>query len=329
MSREAGSKSSVAAAKRALLAKLLRRAEIALPARAQMARRAPSAPAPLSFAQERLWFLDQLDSGASVYNISRAMRLRGRLDTSALVKGLDAIVQRHEILRTSFRSGADGPVQQALAKLSLNVPVIDLSGLSGAERRAALQRTLAEQANRAFDLASAPMLRARLIKLGNTDHVLLLVLHQLVCDGWSMRLFCRELGIFYRRFIGRRTAAPAELPIQYRDYALGQPERFQTKLLGQQLAYWRERLRDSLPGIALPTDHPRPARQTFHGARLPLSLPAARVRALGRLGAQRRRDAFHDPDGGSQRFVMALLGSARTSPSGFPLATVLRPTARG
>src|SRR4026207_1660220 len=122
-SREVKSESGVDAAKRALLAKLLGREGIALPAREDRALRAPLATAPLSFAQERLWFLDQLDPGASVYNISRAMRLRGRLYTGALVKSLDAIVQRHEILRSTFRSGEDGSVQEALAKLSLTVPV--------------------------------------------------------------------------------------------------------------------------------------------------------------------------------------------------------------
>ncbi len=141
-------------------------------------------------------------------------------------------------------------------------------------------------------MSAAPLLRARLFKLGHNDHVLLLVLHQLVCDGWSMRLFCRELGIFYRSYVGRRTAALGELPIQYRDYALRQRELFQSKLLEQQLAYWRERLRDSLPGIALPTDRPRPARQTFHGARLPLRLPTTRVRALRTLGAQEGATLF-------------------------------------
>ena len=291
-SRETGSGSAVDAAKRALLAKLLRREGIEVPAPARHRQRAPSATAPLSLAQERLWFLDQLDSGAPVYNISRAMRLRGRLDTGALAKALNAIVQRHEILRTRFQSGIGGPVQQALPRLSLNVPVVDLSGISGATRDAALQHTLAKQASVPFDLTVAPLLRARLIKLGKADHVLLWVLHQLVCDGWSMRLFCRELELFYRRFVGRRTAAPAALPIQYCDYALGQRERFQTKPPRQQLAYWRERLRDSLTGIALPADHPPPARQTFRGARLPLSLPAAPVRALRRLGAQEGATLF-------------------------------------
>ena len=285
-SRGIGSKAGVDAAKQALLAKLLRRAGIALPARAEMAPRAPSATAPLSFAQERWWFLDQLDAGASVHNISRAMRLRGRLDRGALVHGLDAIVQRHEILRTSFRRGENGPVQEPVAKTSLSIPVVDLGKLPAPERRAQLQRTLAEEANAVFDLASAPLLRARLIKLATTEHVLLLVLHPLVCDGWSMRLLCRELGIFYRFYVGRRTTTFAELPMQYRDYALGQRQRFQGEVLGQQLAYWRERLRNSLPGISLPTDHPRPARQTFRGTRLAVNLPCAQVGALKTVGAR-------------------------------------------
>ena len=214
-SREVKSESGVDAAKRALRAKLLRREGIALPAREDLALRPPLTTAPLSFAQERLWFLDQLDPGASVYNISRAMRLRGRLDTGALVQSLDAIVQRHEILRSSFRSSEDGPVQEALARISLDVPVIDLCKRSEPARRAELERILAGEANTAFDLAAAPLLRARLIKLGNADHVLLLVLHQLVCDGWSMRLFCRELGIFYRSYVGRpnRGACRAADPI--------------------------------------------------------------------------------------------------------------------
>ena len=168
-SREVKSESGVDAAKRALLAKLLGREGIALPAREDRALRAPLATAPLSFAQERLWFLDQLDPGASVYNISRAMRLRGRLYTGALVKSLDAIVQRHEILRSTFRSGEDGSVQEALAKLSLTVPVMDLCKLSGPARRMQLQQTLAGEANTAFDLSAAPLLRALQAMAGPTD----------------------------------------------------------------------------------------------------------------------------------------------------------------
>ena len=246
-SRETGSGSAVDAAKRALLAKLLRREGMQWPA--------PRSTVRARHRPLRRCHLRKNGCGFSINSIPELPSITfpapcacaADLDTGALAKSLDAIVQRHEILRTRFRSGIDGPVQQALPRISLNVPVIDLSGLSGTARRRRCNALGGASEHGPFDLAVAPLLRARLIKLGNTDHVLLWVLHQLVCDGWSMRLFCRELEFFIDAMSAAELRRLAALPIQYRDYALGQRERFQAKPPRQQLAYWRERLRDSLP----------------------------------------------------------------------------------
>ncbi|MGH7852228.1 MAG: condensation domain-containing protein, partial [Candidatus Binatia bacterium] len=185
-------------ARRELLARLLNEEGIALPAaRATRVQERAGFP-PLSFSQERLRFLDQLDPGNAAYNIARALRLKGVLDRQALARGIDEIVRRHEILRTVFPCADDRPIQQVLAQVKIDLPLVDLSTLPQPQRRVEASRVLSEETAGRFDLQRAPLIKARLIRIGKAEHVLLLVAHQMVCDGWSMNLLLREWAILYR-----------------------------------------------------------------------------------------------------------------------------------
>ena len=271
-------------ARRELLARLLDEEGIELPVdkTAPAQRRAESAP--LSFSQERLWFLHQLDPGNALYNIARALRVKGDLDCGAIARGFDAIVRRHEILRTVFPCAGGEPVQQVARELKVDLPLTDLRALSRSQRRSGMLRILAEESGTPFDLERGPLIKACLIKLGKAEHVLLVVSHQIVCDGWSMDLLLRELEQLYRSYIGVKSTRLPELKVQYRDYAAWQREHLGRSTLKGQLEYWQARLDNSASGIAFVTDHPRPAVQSFRGARLPFVIPAALVRHLQKLG---------------------------------------------
>ncbi|MET0396001.1 MAG: amino acid adenylation domain-containing protein, partial [Longimicrobiaceae bacterium] len=240
---------------------------------------------PLSFAQERLWFLDRLEPGSAVYNIPVAWRLGGAPDVAALRRALGEIVRRHETLRTVFAQVDGSPVQVIAPSGAFALPVEDLSGLGEADREAALGRRAGEEARRPFDLAAGPLFRAALLRLGAGDHVLLFSMHHIVSDGWSMGVFHRELSALYAAYREGRGSPLAELPVQYADYAAWQREHLRDGVLEGELAYWRERLADAPALLELPTDHPRPAEQGFRGASERVQLPPEvleRLRALGR-----------------------------------------------
>ncbi|HEU0078279.1 MAG TPA: condensation domain-containing protein, partial [Longimicrobiaceae bacterium] len=240
---------------------------------------------PLSFAQERLWFIDRLEPGSAVYNIPVAWRLAGALDEAALERALGEIVRRHEALRTVFAEVDGSPVQVIAPFAGFARPVEDLPGLGEADREAAVGRRAGEEARRAFDLSAGPLFRAALLRLGAEDHVLLLSMHHIVSDGWSMGVLYRELSALYEAYREGRESPLAELAVQYADYALWQREHLRDGVLEGELAYWRERLADAPTLLELPTDHPRPAVQSFRGASERVQLPPEvleRLRALGR-----------------------------------------------
>jgi amino acid adenylation domain-containing protein len=226
---------------------------------------------PLSFAQERLWFLDQLEPGSTVYNLANGMRLKGTLRAAALEQSLNEIVRRHEALRTTFKSVEGSPRQVVTSGLTLALPVVDLSNLSAAEREAEAQRLADEENQRAFDLGRGPLLRAKLLRLGREDHVLLLNMHHIVSDGWSMGVLFRELSVLYEAFRKGERAPLADLPVQYADYAVWQREWLQGEVLETQLSYWKTQLAN-ITALQLATDRPRPAVQAFRGARQSLVL---------------------------------------------------------
>ena len=272
--------------RRALLQKLLR--QQAGPARepGALRPRAGGGPAPLSFAQERLWLIDRLEPGSDVYSIPMAWRLGGALDVAALERALGEIVRRHEALRTVFAEAVDGsPVQVIVPFGGFILPVEDLSGLGEADREAAVRRRADEEARLPFDLSAGPLFRAALLRLGAEDHVLLRSMHHIVSDGWSMDVFYRELSALYAAYRDGRESPLPELAVQYADYAVWQREQLAGETLDRQLAYWRERLAGAPELLELPTDHPRPAVQTYRGAVVPVELSPElleRLEALGR-----------------------------------------------
>ncbi|HEU4559433.1 MAG TPA: amino acid adenylation domain-containing protein, partial [Longimicrobium sp.] len=218
---------------------------------------------PLSFAQERLWFLDRLEPGSATYNIPAALRLTGALDERALERALGEIVRRHEALRTVFPEADGSPVQVIAPFGGFALPVKDLSDLSETDREAAVRRRAREEAARPFDLSAGPLFRAALLRLGEEEHVLLLSMHHIVSDGWSMGVLFRELSALYAAYREGGESPLAELAVQYADYAVWQREQLAGGVLDRQLAYWRERLAGAPELLELPTDHPRPAVQTY------------------------------------------------------------------
>jgi amino acid adenylation domain-containing protein len=240
---------------------------------------------PLSFAQERLWFLDRLEPGRATYNISAALRLAGVLDERALERSLGEIVRRHEALRTVFTEVDGSPVQVVAPFGGFPLPVEDLSGLGEANREAALRQRAREEAARPFDLSAGPLFRAVLLRLGAEDHALLLSMHHIVSDGWSTGVLFRELSALYAAYREGGESPLPELPVQYADYAVWQREQLADDVLDRQLSYWRERLADAPALLELPTDRPRPAVQAYRGATVPVELSAElleRLQALGR-----------------------------------------------
>ena len=276
---------SLSPEKRALLeARLLRERAAASPVRA-IGKRPETGPAPLSFAQQRLWFLDQLEPGRAHYNLPLALRLSGELDVAVLSRALDAIVGRHEALRTTFASQNGKPHQVVGAAPRVAVERRDLSTLPEGDRAPALRRLLAEAFVRPFDLSRDPMLRAALVREDDRSHVLLLMMHHIAADGWSIGVLLDELAALYRA--GRSGGEPQlpSLPVQYADYAVWQRDWLRGDVEEKQLGYWRQRLSGELPLLAMPTDRPRPAQQTFAGAqerRLMAPSLAEKLEALSR-----------------------------------------------
>jgi amino acid adenylation domain-containing protein len=237
--------------------------------------------APLSFAQQRLWFLNQLVTG-SANNIYLAIRLKGLPNIKALEESLNEIIRRHEALRTTFRSNGGRPVQVIAENMLLEMPLIDLSGQPRAEREVEAERLTREEAMRRFDLVKGPLFNAALIRLSEEEHILLLTMHHIVSDGWSMGVFTAELAALYKAYCNGEASPLPELPIQYADFAHWQREWLQGEVLENQLSYWRKQL-EGVPVLQLPTDHPRPAVQTYRGASQSLILSATLTEALNAL----------------------------------------------
>src|SRR5215813_3694172 len=232
----------------------------------KIVRRVPRGALPLSFAQQRLWFLDQLAPGSVAYNLSGRLHLEGRLDASALEASLNEIVRRHEVLRTIFSTRDGEPVQIMLSELRLPLPLTDLSHLQLTERETAIRQLCEEETLRPFDLSTGALMRASLLRLSKDEHVLLLSMHHIVSDGWSIGVLIRELAALYEAYAVRAESALKELSLQYGDYALWQREWLQGEVLDQQLAYWREQLGGELPVLQLPLDKPRLATSIFQSA---------------------------------------------------------------
>ena len=221
---------------------------------------------PLSFAQQRLWFLDQYETDRAVYNIPYALRLLGPLEVDRLRESLVRVVHRHEALRTSIAMVEGEPFQVIASTVVVDMPVVDLSGLPEEERDQQAWTSAVAEARRPFDLGCGPLVRAQLIRLSTQEHLLLLSLHHIIADGWSMGLLFEELKEYYRSLSVGAEARVAELPLHYADYAVWQREWLQGEELDRQAGYWKERLSGAPALLELPTDHPRPALQSYCGA---------------------------------------------------------------
>ncbi|HEX2187810.1 MAG TPA: amino acid adenylation domain-containing protein, partial [Longimicrobiaceae bacterium] len=249
-------------------------------------------PLPLSFAQQRLWFIDQLEPGSATYNMPSSQRLRGPLDPRVLERALGEVVRRHEALRTTFGETGGVPFQVVHPAGAARLELTDLSGLAPAEREADARRLVREEAQRPFDLRAGPLLRTRLLRLGEDDHVLLLTMHHIVSDGWSMGVLHREMSALYAAFARGEADPLPPLPVQYADYTVWQRRWVEGEVLRRQAEYWRETLAGAPELLELPADRPRPARQDFAGASLKVELDEALTAALKRLG-QRHGATLH------------------------------------
>lgn len=255
-------KTELSAAKQALLRARLKQGatkEDRIPRR-------QSTDAPLSFAQQRLWFLDQFYPRSCAYNVARVFRLVGNLDLDALQKAVNSMVQRHEILRTTFRIVKEEPVQVVAQECRAAIHTSDLRSIPATEREAKADQIVTNEVVRPFDLSSDMMLRATLLRVEDEEHVLVLMTHHIVSDGWSKGVMFRELAAFYNGAVRKEPVSLPELQIQYADFAAWQKNWVKGALLQKQLAYWKRQL-EGAPGLLeLPTDYPRPAVQGFSGA---------------------------------------------------------------
>jgi hypothetical protein len=246
----------------------------------------------VSFAQQRLWFLDQLEPGSGFYNIAGAVRLRGVLDAGALARSVQEVVRRHESLRTRFVSTNGRPAQIIESHMMVQLPVVDLSELDHTQKDAEVQRLAREEAQRGFDLSQGPLLRATLLKVDANEHVLLLTMHHIISDGWSVSVLMQEVSTLYERYSKGASAALPELAIQYADYAAWQRERLQGEVLDRELAYWKQQLADAPTVLDLPVDHPRPPVQTFRGATTTFRLSDELSGALKTLSRKQNTTLF-------------------------------------
>jgi len=244
---------------------------------------------PLSFAQQRLWFLDQWEPGTSTYNVHWAIRLRGALNVPALHRALESLVARHESLRTTFPA-VDGRPTQVIAEAAA-VP-FQVTELGPAPEAANVQALAEAEARRPFDLARGPLLRAKLLRAGAEEHVLLLTLHHIISDAWSAGVFFRELTALYRAEVEGRPSPLEGLSIQYADYAEWQRGAIQGAALERELDYWKQRLAGAEAVLALPADRPRPPMQSYRGAKVSKILPPDLVAALRALGRQEGATLF-------------------------------------
>ncbi len=241
---------------------------------------------PLSFTQQRLWFLDQLQRNSPAYNITIAHRVKGEVDIVALEQSMNEIIRRHEILRTTFKTVDGQPVQVIAQEFTLQIKVENLEQLPVDQREEEMQRRATEEAQEPFNLMAGPLLRAKLIQLNEREYVLLLTVHHIVFDGWSIGVLYQELATLYDAYVQRKVSPLPELPIQYADFAYWQRERLQGEILEAELSYWKQQLAGIPSVLELPTDRHRPAVQTFLGGLYSFVLPKSLSQSLQALSRQ-------------------------------------------
>ncbi|WP_237395520.1 amino acid adenylation domain-containing protein [Okeania sp. KiyG1] len=249
------------------------------------------APPRLSYAQQRLWFIEKMALSSNAYNMPLTLHLVGELDYVALEKSLNQIIARHETLRTTFREINGTPVQIIQPPFELQLPKKDLSGLTASEQTTKLQQLLPQENEQTFNLEVDPPIRAQLFQLGTTEHILQITLHHIASDGWSLTVLAKELSAIYTATLEEKPSPLLELPIQYADFAVWQRNYLQGETLESQFNYWKQKLQN-LPQLQLPTDHLRPPVQTFNGAGIPINIPAALTSKVKQLSQKQGSTLF-------------------------------------
>ena len=230
---------------------------------------------PASFGQQRLWFLDQFEPGTAAYNLPRVFRIIGPLNVDALIRAFQLVVQRHASLRTVFES-VDGEARQVvLSEVDVQVPVIDLTEVPERERESHALRLATDEGKKPFDLSEGPLFRALLFRLESESYSLLLVMHHIITDGWSISRLFRDVTTSYAAFIKNADPDLPDLPIQYSDYAQWQRDYMTGEVLQGEIEYWKNTLEGAQTLLELPTDHRRPASQTWNGASKHIILDSA------------------------------------------------------
>lgn len=278
--------------KQALLEKLLREEGLAVTAQPAAGCRDGLNQYPLSYAQQRLWFLDQLEPGRPFYNIPVAVRLEGKVEESVLSRVVNEVVRRHEILRTTFATVDDRPVQNIATELVVALPVEDLTNIPEGERERQAQELAQMEAQTPFDLMKGPLLRVRLLRLAATEHIVLFTVHHIVADGWSMGVLVQEVAALYTAYVQQQPSPLPELPMQYADFAQWQRQWLSGPVLQQQLTYWTKHLAGVPTVLNLPTDRPRPSVQSYRGASHSFTVAASTVAGLYQVGLQAQATLF-------------------------------------
>ncbi|MEH2342111.1 MAG: amino acid adenylation domain-containing protein [Nostoc sp.] len=255
-------------------------------------RRSQISPAPLSFAQQRLWFLAQLEPNSPFYNIPGAVRLQGQLDLGALQQSFNEIISRHEALRSNFQTREGQAISVISETVPLILPIFDISELPLNQQEAEVKQQASQEAQKPFDLNSDLLLRAKLLRLSKQEHILLLTMHHIVSDGWSIGVMVRELATLYQAFCNGQPSPLPALPIQYVDFAVRQRQWLQGEVLETQISYWLKHLENAPKVLELPTDHPRPAIQTFRGATYLFKLSKELSASLNKLSQQQGSTLF-------------------------------------
>lgn len=278
--------------KRALLEMLLQEEGVGISLSKSISRRNENEPVPLSFAQQGLWFMEQLYPHNPFYNIQEVLTMRGTLNVTALEQSLNEIVSRHESLRTTFAAIDNQVVQVVGPPAFMRLPVEDLRNCPSAEKESEVQRLITESAQNPFDLANGPVIRFKLLWLDEGEYIFILTMHHIISDAWSLNIFFQELALLYEAYCTGQTVFLPALPIQYADFTLWQREHVQKSELNAQLAYWKQQFAGNRSVVELPADRPRPFMQTFRGAKLPLEIRTALLEDLKVLSRQEEATLF-------------------------------------
>ena len=279
--------------KRELIQQILRKRRERKAVQSGIPQRDKEKPARLSAGQERLWFLEQFSPDSQAYNRPAHLRLKGKLNVDALRRTLNAIVQRHDTLRTRFVDETNGPVQEIATTLNLHLHEVDLRNVAKADQEEAARKLVEEETMLPFDLSNGPLVRTKLIRQQEEEHLLLITLHHIIFDGWSQSILYKEISSYYKHFTtGASALQLPELPVQYADFAQWQRRQMDTGILDKDITYWKDLIKDSPDVLALPTDRPRPRIQTYSGARHTLYIPNVLLRKVTRLSQQNQTTPF-------------------------------------